>query len=183
MRNALQDQLLKAGLVKEKEVKEAHKQQRREDRRTPPNKADAQAAARAQSAKAQAEKAQAEKAARDRALNAEREARAAQKALLAQVAQLIEPHRRAHNNGEEAYNFVDGSAVKRLYMTADTRTALSRGELAIVRLRNRYVVVTLEGAEAVRARAPQFLVVQNAETPAPVDEAYLAHPVPDDLMW
>lgn len=183
MRNALQDQLLKAGLVKEKEVKEAHKQQRREERRTPPNKADAQAAARAQSAKAQAEKAQAEKAARDRALNAEREARAAQKALVAQIAQLIEPHRRAHNNGEEAYNFVDGSSVKRLYMTADTRAALTRGELAIVRLRNRYVLVTLEGAEAVRARAPQFLVVQNADTPAPVDEAYLAHPVPDDLMW
>lgn len=183
MRNALQEQLLKAGLVKDKEVKEAQKQQRREERRTPPNKADAAAAARAQSAKAQAEKAQAEKAARDRALNAEREARAAQKALLAQIAQLIEPHRRPHNNGEEAYNFVDGAAVKRLYMTAETRAALAKGELAIVRLRNRYVLVTLEGAAAVRARAPEMLVVQNADAPEPVDEAYLEHPVPDDLMW
>lgn len=183
MRNALQEQLLKAGLVKDKEVKEVHKQQRREERRTPPGKGDAAAAARAQSARAQAEKAQAEKTARDRALNAEREARAAKKALLAQVMQLIEPHRRPHNNGDEAYNFVDGAAVKRLYMTAETRAALVQGELSIVRLRNRYALVTQAGAEAVRARAPEFLVVQQAEVSAAVDDAYLEHPVPDDLMW
>ena len=183
MRNALQDQLLKAGLVKEKEVKEAHKQQRKEDRRTPPNKADAAAEAREKSARAQAEKAQAEKLARDRALNAEREARAARKALVAQVAQLIEPHRRPHNNGEEAYNFVDGAAVKRIYVNAEMRAALAAGELAIVRLRSRYAVVTPEGAAAVRAVAPNFLIMLNDDAPPVVDEAYLEHPVPDDLMW
>ncbi len=182
MRNALQDQLLKAGLVKEKEVKEAHKQQRRDERRTPPSKPDA-AAMRANSARAQAEKAQAAKAERDRGLNAEREARAARKALVAQVIQLVEPFRRPHNNGDEAYNFVDGSTVKRIYVTPDTRAALVKGELAIVRMRSRYVLITLEGVAAVRARAPEFLVVQKAGGASPDDAAYEDHPVPDDLMW
>jgi uncharacterized protein YaiL (DUF2058 family) len=182
MRNALQDQLLKAGLVKDKEVKEVQKQQRREERRTPPNKPDA-AAQRANSARVQAEKAQAAKAERDRALNAEREARAARKALVAQVIQLIEPFRRPHNNGDEAYNFVDGSTVKRIYVTPETRSALARGELAILRIRTRYALVTLEGAEAVRARAPEFLVVQKTGESVADDAAYEEHPVPDDLMW
>lgn len=180
MRNALQEQLLKAGLVKDKEIKEAQKQQKREDRQQPPPHKGGQS--RAERMRREAEKAQAEKAARDKALNVEREERAARKALNAQIAQLIEPYRRPHNDGEEGYNFIDQGAVKRLYVTAATRTALAAGELAIVRLRTRYVIVTAEGAAAVRERAPEMLVVLNADEP-PADAAYLEHPVPDDLMW
>ena len=181
MRNALQEQLLKAGLVKEKEVKEAHKQQRKDDRRAP--QAPKTAPPRPTPAQLQAERAAAAKAARDKALNAEREARAARKALVAEIVQLIEPYRRPHNDGEEAYNFVDGGAVKRLYVTAATRTALASGEYAIVRFRSRYAVVTAEGAEAVRARAPEFLVVKHDAVDPADAQAYADHPIPDDLTW
>ena len=181
MRNALQEQLLRAGLVKEKEVKEAHKQQRKDDKRTqqPPKGA----ASKPSPAQLQAQRAAAAKAERDKALNAEREARAARKALVAEIVQLIEPYRRPHNDGEEAYNFVDKGAVKRLYVTANTRAALASGEYAIVRFRSRYAIVTTEGAEAVRARAPEFLVVKH-DTLDPADaQAYEDHPIPDDLTW
>ena len=180
MRNALQEQLLKAGLIKDKEIKEAHKQQRREDRRPPPVKG---APPPPPAARTEADRARAAKAERDRGLNAEREARAARKALISQIAQLIDPFRRPHNDGDEVYNFIDGGAVKRIYVGAKTRAALAGGECGIVRLRTRYVVVSAAGVQAVRARAPEFLIVQNETLSAPVDAAYLEHPIPDDLLW
>ena len=178
MRNALQDQLLKAGLVKEKQVKEAHKSRQHAQRQQPgkqPQKSEVRQEATA---------AQLQKSARDKALNAEREARAARKALEAQILQLVQAHRRPHNDGEDAYSFVDGSRIKRVYVTTPTREALARGELGIVRLRNRYFVVTTEGAQAVRERAAEYLVVLNQDAPTGDDAAaYAEHPVPDDLMW
>ena len=95
----------------------------------------------------------------------------------------MQQHRRAHNDGEDAYSFVDGSRIKRIYVTAPTREALARGEYGIVRLRNRYFVVTAEGAAAVRERGPDYLVVMNQHAPAADDAAYAEHPIPDDLMW
>jgi len=177
MRNALQDQLLKAGLVKDKQVKEAHKQKQHAQRQQPAAKQQPTQAQR------QAEAARQQKAERDRALNAEREARAARKALDAQILQLVQAHRRPHNDGEDAYSFVDGNRIKRVYVTPATRELLARGELGIVRLRTRYFVVTTEGAQAVRERAPEYLVVLNQAQPGGDDAAYAEHPVPDDLMW
>ena len=177
MRNALQDQLLKAGLVKDKQVKDAQKQKHQAQRQQPANKAPPAAA------QQQAHRAQLQKAERDRALNAEREARAARKALDAQVLQLVQAHRRPHNDGEDPYSFVDGNRIKRIYVTPPTRDALARGEFGIVRLRNRYFVVTAEGAAAVRERAAHYLVVLNQDAPSADDAAYAEHPVPDDLTW
>ena len=57
------------------------------------------------------------------------------------------------------------------------------GELGIVRLRNRYFVVTPEGAAAVRERAPEYLVVLNQGGSDADDAAYAEHPIPDDLTW
>jgi len=178
MRNALQDQLLKAGLVKDKQVKEAQKQKQQTQRQQPGRRAP-----QASAAQRQAEAAAQQKAARDKALNAEREARAARKALDAQILQLVQQHRRPHNDGDDPYSFVDGSRIKRVYVTAPTREALARGEYGIVRLRNRYFVVTAEGAAAVRERSPEHLVVLNQDAPASDDAAYAEHPIPDDLMW
>lgn len=178
MRNALQEQLLKAGLVKDKQVKEAQKQKHQAQRQQP-----ARHSQKPSAAQLQARAAQQQKAARDQALNAEREARAARKALDAQILQLVQQHRRPHNDGDEAYSFVDGSRVKRIYVTAPTREALARGEFGIVRLRNRYFVVTAEGAAAVRERGPGYLLVLNQDAPAAEDGAYAEHPIPDDLMW
>lgn len=178
MRNALQEQLLKTGLVQDKQIKEARKQKQRAQRQQP-ERAREQASA----VQRQAQAAAAQKAARDRALNEEREARAARKALEAQILQLVQQHRRPHNDGDDAYSFVDGSRIKRVYVTASTREALARGEYGIVRLRNRYFVVTAAGAAAVRARAPEYLVVWNDGGAPPEDAAYVEHPIPDDLMW
>ena len=178
MRNALQEQLLKAGLVKDKQVKEAHKQKHQAQRQQPPRQPQKPTAA-----QQQAQAAQLQKAARDKALNAEREARVARKALDAQILQLVQQHRRPHNDGDDAYSFVDGSRIKRIYVKPPTREALARGEFGIVRLRNRYFVVTAEGAAAVRERGPDYHVVMNQDAPAADEAAYADHPIPDDLTW
>jgi hypothetical protein len=177
VRHSLQEQLIKAGLVDEKKLNQAQHGKKKEQRqgKTSQEEQDRQ----------RAQKAAAEKAARDKQLNAEREAQAAQKALYAELRQIIANGRHVKNDGDVVYNFVDGGKVKRLYMTEPTRQELVRGTLAIVRLRNHYDIVSVETAEAVAARLPQSLIVLNkdgSEQPA-ADDPYADHPIPDDLMW
>ena len=163
MRNALQEQLLKAGLIKDKEIKEAHKQQRREDRRPPPVKG---APPPPPAARTEADRARAAKAERDRGLNAEREARAARKALISQIAQLIDPFRRPHNDGEEVYNFIDGGAVKRIYVAANTRAALAcRMESCVCAACETAPGVSCQRRCGARRQVP--LPVQGASTSTP----------------
>lgn len=173
MRNALHEQLLKAGLIDEQRLKDAEREKRREQRQ-PARKVVAERKPRATDAQ------QAKKAARDRALNAAREEQAARKALEAELAELVARGRQSKNDGEHAYNFVDGAKVRRLYVTDATREALGDGRFGIVKVRGRYEVVAAEVAAKVAARAPDRLVVLNGGE-SKQDEG--DHPVPDDLMW
>lgn len=178
MRHSLQEQLIKAGLVDEKKLNQAQHGKKKHQKQGHASAEDAD--------RRRAQQAAEEKAARDRKLNAEREAQLAQKALYAELRQLVANGRHAKNDGDVVYNFVDGGKVKRLYMTEATRQAIVRGTLGIVRLRNHYDVVSAETAEAVAARAPQSLIVLNkggAEQQPPGDDEYADRPIPDDLMW
>ncbi len=177
MRNALHEQLLKAGLVDEQRLKEAEREKRQEARKPASRKSQAAPPDRKQR---QLDAEQQKKAARDRALNAARDEQAKRKALEAELAQLVAGRRQSKNDGDCAYNFVDGDKVRRFYVTEATREALSAGRFGIVRLRNRYEVVAADVAQAVAARAPDRLVMLNATGATAGEED---HPVPDDLMW
>jgi uncharacterized protein YaiL (DUF2058 family) len=178
MRNALHEQLLKSGLVDEKRLEEAEREKRRD--RAP---AQGVKTGRKQRVphrpplpappppRVQAEAAQAR-------------AQAERRALERDIVQVIKANRVLHNDGDEAYSFVDGRKVGRIYVTAATAARLARGELAIVRLRTRYAVVPTATAAGIAAKAPEFVLVANAGAgEEPLDPAYAAHPIPDDLRW
>lgn len=178
MSNSLQNQLLKMGLVDEKKVnqvkKEKHKQAKQQGKKA---QAVDEAARLAQQAAAQ-------KAERDRELNRQRKEEAERRALAAQVRQLIEVNRLPKGDGEIAYNFSDGSMVKRLYVTEQVQRQLGLGRLAIVRLDEEYELVPTAVAEKIRQRDEGCVILCNEpEQNSDEDDPYADYQIPDDLMW
>lgn len=174
MGNSLRDQLLKAGLVNTKQVKQSQHQQRKAKG---PKVDPAQQAA--------AQQAQAAKAERDRDLNRKRQEEAERKALAAQIKQIVEANRIDKGEGDIPYNFVDGSKVKRIYVTKPLHEQLVRGALCIVKQGGRYELLPLEAAEKVRERDAARVIAAQAEAPTAPEEndPYAAFQVPDDLIW
>lgn len=84
-----------------------------------------------------------------------------------------------------ARHFPYGGKIKRIYVTAEQLKALNAGELGVVQLEGRYLLVTAEvlaQAEAIFAQAVALKVDPNA----PADEDPYSDPafqVPDDLVW
>ena len=181
MGNSLQDQLLKAGLVDEQKVRQAKSAKRKKSKqgRGKPQ-TDDQARRAAQAA--------ADKAARDRELNRKRQEEARRKAQENELRQLIHAHRVLRGEGDVAFNFQDGGALKRVYVTAEQQQALVKGGLALVRQDAGYELIPTEIAARVRERNAALVLVLN-DSPAPKDDAtdsddpYAGYEVPDDLMW
>jgi len=86
---------------------------------------------------------------------------------------------------EIARHFPYGGKIKRIYVTADQLKALNAGELGVVQMGGRYVLVTAAVlAEAGAGFAP--CVALKVDPNAPVEEDPYADPkfqVPDDLVW
>jgi uncharacterized protein YaiL (DUF2058 family) len=177
MGNSLQDQLLKAGLVSTQQAKQSKsnkRKQRRQGRHEDDETKRREALARTQ----------ADKAARDRELNRQREEEAKRKAEDNAIRELIHRHRIARGDGDLAYNFADGAALKRLYVNAGQHAAIVGGQLAIVRQDTFYELLPGEIAERLAERAPERILVWNrtGDTSAE-DDDYAEYQVPDDLMW
>ena len=182
MSNALRDQLLKAGLVNEKQVKKAVKDKRKEEQRI-------QGQGRAEEleqAKLEQQRAQAEKVERDRLLNQQLREQAEQKALWAQVRQLVEQNRQPMGESETPYNFQDRGKVKRLYLGEEARRRVMNGVWGIARLDGKYVLIPHEAAEKLRQRDPATLVLLNdppLKSTPDAEDPYARYEIPDDLMW
>lgn len=91
-------------------------------------------------------------------------------------------------NAEEAdiaRHFPYGGKIKRIYVTAEQLTALNAGELGVVQLNGRYLLVTAEVlAQCEAVFAPS--VALKVDPDAPAEEDPYADPqyqVPDDLVW
>lgn len=179
MKNLLQDQLLKAGLVKKSQVAQAAREQAKQRQgKTPPAPSEQQR---------EAERARAERVERDRALAAERNAQAQAREQRAQARQIIETQQ-VRGAGEIDYRFVDGAAIRSVLVDAAQRAQLASGALVIARLDDRHVLLPRAAAEKVRARDAGLIVVDHAGDPVPApaseDDAYYAKfEVPDDLIW
>lgn len=179
MSKSLQDQLLGAGLVDKKKAKQVKKDKRKSDKVQRKSKEKA-----VDEVKLQAEQARQEKIERDRQLNQERQAAAEEKAIQAQIIQLIEHHRIA-KQGETAYNFTDGKTIKKIYIDDTLTGQLSRGQIALVRNGDDYELVPKVVAEKIAQRNDSFIVVANEKQDNADDEddPYADYPIPDDLMW
>ena len=179
MGNSFGDQFLKAGLVNKTQLSKAKKSKSRQQKLHNKQKvATVDEAARA------ARQAAADKAARDRELNRQRKEQAERRAIEAQVRQLVELNRLPRDAGEVGYNFQDGSAIRKIFVTDQVRDRLARGVLAIVRLEDQYEVIPSVVADKIMLRDPSCVVSRASAQPEQgEDDLYADYRVPDDLMW
>ena len=180
--NPLQEQLLKAGLVKKSKVAEvAREQLKAKQSRTAAGPSEIQL---------EAERARAEKVERDRALEAERKAQARAAELRAQARQIVND-RKVPRTGESEYRFVVDGVIRTLLINDDLRRKLSSGVLVIARIDERFELLTRPAADKVRERVADMIVLDHGQASGTEpdastseDDAYYAQfKVPDDLMW
>ena len=176
---SLQDQLLKAGIVDSKKAKKIVKEKRKEARSQPKGHA------RVDETREQAQRSLAEKAERDRELNRELQAQNEQKAIQAQVIQLIRMNRIERAGGDVPFQFVDGKKIKKIHVTAQIQAELSRGRIAIARLEGRYELLPAAAARKIMQRDESAILLLNTGSAAVAGEEdpYAAYQIPDDLMW
>jgi uncharacterized protein YaiL (DUF2058 family) len=179
MRNPLQEQLLKAGLVKKDKVAKVVRDQARQRQGKAP--------AEAQADKVDTAQLQAERAERDRALAAERNAQARAREVQAQVTQIVESTR-LKREGDVAYRFADGGRLATVFVDRAMRDQLAAGSLVIVRHADGYEVLPRVAGDKVRERAPERIVLDHGsskgtEPGGEDDDYYRQFVVPDDLMW
>ncbi|RTE86263.1 MULTISPECIES: DUF2058 domain-containing protein [Gammaproteobacteria] len=180
MKNALQEQLLKAGLADEKKLKNVKKEKHVQRKQAGKKKAVVNEAT------LLAKEKHKEQVARDQELNRQRKAAADEKAVVAQVRQLITVNRVAHE-GEIAFNFADGTLVKRLHVSQKIHNELTRGKLAIARDGDGYALIPVPVANKIQERSPAEVVLindnQDTQNNADEDDPYADYKIPDDLMW
>ncbi|HCH31373.1 MAG TPA: DUF2058 domain-containing protein [Oceanospirillaceae bacterium] len=177
---SLQDQLLKAGLANEKQSKQASKAKKKQARDlrkgTDIGETAAQRAQQEQQAQAK----------RSKSLNAQRDAEQQERAVVAQVKQMVERCRLDLSAGDLSYNFVDGKAIKKIYVDAQQQGALSRGSLVIVALEGQYSVVPKAVVDRIEERSSTTQIIRAEVTTDAIpdeDDPYADFAIPDDLMW
>ncbi|AVH48625.1 MULTISPECIES: DUF2058 domain-containing protein [Acinetobacter] len=176
VKNALQAQLLKAGLVDNKKAKKLSKQTLHEQRTGESKDAEV---------KAKIAQAQQEKLAKDQAIEQEKKAALQEKELKAAIMQMIQQHKIRDTDGEVAYQFLDGK-IKKVYINQQIYNALVAGSLVIAKENDSYAFLPKALAERINSKMEGFIIVNNAEkNEATTDEEdpYAAYVIPDDLMW
>lgn len=177
--NSLHEQLLKAGLVDEKKIHKAKKAKQRKEREQRHSKQKTE-----DESKRLAREAKVREAARNRELNRQKNATANQKAITAQVRQLVEENRLPLEDGEISYHFDHAGKIQRLLVDKTQHGQLSRGQLAVVILDDRYELVPIGIAEKIRSRdeASVILIHEDSEE-GDANDTYADFKVPDDLIW
>ena len=176
---SLQDQFLKAGLVdktKAKLVNQDKNKQRKIERRSGEQSVDEARLAALETQRRNAEKA--------REANAQRDAAATQKAIVAQIADLVQKNRQSKGRGDVPYNFTHGSKIDRIHVSAEVQTHLVAGRLVIVCLNGATELVPRVIADKIAERDPALVVrVNKTSNEIDPDDPYAAYQIPDDLMW
>lgn len=136
-------------------------------------------------AKAYAIRAQREKEERIEAERLKQEEAKLRREAKAKVAELVKDKSLNDKDAEIARHFNYGGKIKRVHVTEAQLKALNAGELGVLQLDGRYLLVTaalLDEAGAIFAPAVALRVDPNA--PAGEDPyADPAYQVPDDLVW
>ncbi|MEP7186384.1 MAG: DUF2058 domain-containing protein [Rhodanobacter sp.] len=179
MRNLLQEQLLKAGLVNKAKAAQVVREQAKRLKGKAPATPSAE--------QVEAKRSQLAKAERDRALAAERNARTQVNEALAQVRQIIAAHK-IPREGELTYRFNHGDRIRDVLVTAALRSQLATGTLVIACQDDTYELLPRVAADKVYSRAPELIVLDHGqpsamETGGEDAEHYRQFEVPDDLIW
>ncbi|MEY4589383.1 MAG: hypothetical protein RL497_1459 [Pseudomonadota bacterium] len=177
--SSLQDQLLKAGLIDTKKAKTIQKEQRKQTKMQHKSKDKPPAPV-----KVAAEEARLHKLQKDQELNDARNALAHKKAIAAQIKQLIDLNKQPRS-GDVAYNFTDGTTVKKILINPALQKSLLNGQLAIAKHGDGYELVPHQVANKIIERDGSFIVSQ-AVLDAHIEQEndpYADFQIPDDLMW
>ena len=188
MSESLRDQLLKSGLVKKLKVeakpgaKPPHPSGVRRDAAksppptpqppVPPPPPHEHDLARAYALRAKQEKEERERTQRE----AERIARE-KKERKQKLTELLSGKALNSADAELPRHFPHGSKIRRIYCTADQLARLNRGELAVVQLAGRYLLVERDIALQAQAIHGEALVLL-CDPDAPADDD-----VPSDIVW
>jgi uncharacterized protein len=176
---SLQEQLLKAGLVDKKKVKVANQEKSKQQKIE--RRLGVESVAESREAALEAQRKQAERA---RELNAQRDAAAAEKAVAAQIAQMVKQNRQDKGRGDIAYNFAIGTAIERVYVSEKVREHLVAGRLAIVAHGGGFELVPRVIADKIAERAPDAVVrITKTSTEVDADDPYADYKIPDDFSW
>lgn len=136
-------------------------------------------------AKAYAIRAQREKEERIEAERLKQEEARVRREAKAKLEVLLKDASLNKDDAEIARHFPYGGKIKRIYVTPEQLKALNAGELGVVQVAGRYMLVTAEmlaQAEAIFAAAVALKVDPNATAE---DDPYAdpQYQVPDDLVW
>jgi uncharacterized protein YaiL (DUF2058 family) len=179
MRNPLQEQLLKAGLVNKTRAAQVVREQAK--------KHNGKAPAAASAEQVEAQRLQAEKAERDRAIAAEHNAQVRRSEAHAQARQIVEVHK-VKREGDIAYRFTDGDKIRDVLVNEALRAQLAAGTLVIVRHRDSYELLPRLAADKVHERDAAMIVLDHGRAESggsdgADDDYYKQFEVPDDLIW
>jgi uncharacterized protein YaiL (DUF2058 family) len=175
----LQEQLLKAGLVDKNKVKKVNQdksKQKKDERKAGTVSVDEARLAAIETQRKNAERA--------RELNAQRDAVAAQKAVVAQIAQLVQKNRQSKGNGDIAYNYTHNNKIERIYVSAAVQAHLIAGRLVIVVQGGAVELVPRVIADKIAERDAAIVVrVNKPSTEVDADDPYADFQIPDDFTW
>ncbi|OTG92327.1 DUF2058 domain-containing protein [Acinetobacter sp. ANC 3832] len=177
VKNALQAQLLKAGLVDNKKAKKLSKQAQHEHRTGQSLEAEM---------KAKIELDKQEKIAKDQSLNMEKQRLLEEKALKASIIQMITQHKIKDTNGDVVYQFIDDSKIKKMYINQQIYNALVSGSLVVAKDHESYAFLPKALADRIDEKQQGFIIVNNSEKnneTTDEEDPYAAYVIPDDLMW
>jgi hypothetical protein len=176
---SLQEQFLKAGLIDKKKANKANQeksQQKKIERRTGTQAVDEVRLAALETQRKNAERA--------RELNAQRDAAATQKAIMAQIVQMVQQSRQSKGKGDIAYNFTHDNKIKRIYVSTAVQADLIAGRLVIVCQGENSELLPRVIADKIAERDATMVVrVNKTNNEIDADDPYAAYQIPDDLMW
>jgi uncharacterized protein YaiL (DUF2058 family) len=181
---SLQDQLLKTGLI---DKNKAHKAKK--DRQKQANLVRKSGAEADNESRLLAQQERTKKLARDRELNLQKQQASNQKAIAAQVRQLIEMNSLDRDRGEISYSFIYQNKVKNIGVSAEQKNQLTLGRLAIVTLLankdRRFEIVPTPVADKIAQRDADSVVHlnQKVEIDENENDPYADFQIPDDLTW
>jgi hypothetical protein len=192
MAGSLQDQFLAAGLIKKQKannIKTAKKKAVKQSRANNTELVDEAAEL--------AKKAQEEQRLKSKTLNKEQKLAAEQKAIHAQIRQIVELNsiRKSPKEMSEddlsSYNFTSDKKIKTMHLSPQNHDLVSRGKIAIARLLNGtdevFHLIPAEAASKISERDESVIVLLNdglgQSNEEDADDPYADFEVPDDLMW
>jgi len=180
MNNPFQEQLLKAGLVNKKQVQKAN-QEKTKKRKQQRNKKDKPV----NEHQIKAQQLAKEKADRDRALNKQKEEQARQKAVSAEINQLITNNLLARDeNCDIVYNFEHRKKIHRIYVNDEIKQKIINGKLGIAHIDGRYELIPDTIAEKIKQRnAKRVVLLEKESVEVDADDPYADYQIPDDLTW